>query len=85
MNNGVCQVVGNTSFISRVRMSPPVQTDKVLTPLMEASRRGNLQDVKELLAKSNYDINQTDSHSYSALFHAVFSQNAGNCLNTVLT
>lgn len=75
MNN--CKVVGNTSFVSRVRIASTTQNEHLLTPLMEACRKGNVEQVKEILTSSNEDINHSDIHGYSALYHAVFSKNVG--------
>ena len=44
---------------------------------MEACRKGNVEQVKEILTSSNEDINHSDIHGYSALYHAVFSKNVG--------
>lgn len=45
---------------------------------MELCRKGDPDHVKYLLADSNVDLNESDSHGYSALYHAVYSQNSGN-------
>lgn len=71
-----CQVVGNTSFISR-RLSPPCKTDQVLHPLSEAAKKGDLSQLKELLLQYPNDINYVDSNGYIPLFYGIKSKNAG--------
>lgn len=71
---GVCQIVGNTSFVSRARLSHPARTDKQLTPLMIAARKGDLAALKMALLGSA-DVNEQDAHGLTALFHGVYSRN----------
>lgn len=71
---GVCQIVGNTSFVSRARLSHPARTDKQLTPLMIAARKGDLAALKVALLGSA-DVNEQDAHGLTALFHGVYSRN----------
>lgn len=45
---------------------------------MELCRKGDLDHVEYLLADPNIDLNESDCRGYSALYHAVHSQNSGN-------
>ena len=66
--------MGNTSFVSRARLSHPARTDKQLTPLMIAARKGDLTELKAAL-HGNVDVNEQDAHGFTALFHGVYSRN----------